>query len=417
MMSVNSGDAITLSNTIFKSATVNIGDTVRIGADYIRKSCPSLSVGDSILVDSLGIKKSYCCQQLNAFGTNAFLEVSHCPSESTGYELTVGDYWAVVALKSDGSLKAWGNDNGIGVIANLPTGGGYVAIKTGYNNYVWIGHKNDGSITAWGYDVNGVIANCPADTGITYIWYDYLTAVIVKSDTSLHAWGLNDYNQVTNCPADTGYVSVCGNYYTMVALKSDGSLKAWGSNVDNQVTNCPTGTGFVSVCSGDYLYAFCALKDDGTLHAWGRAGTIYGCPIGTGFVAVYSGYYCFVALKDDGTLHAWGSYAPIVSGCPTDDGYIGVSSIRDNYTMVALKDDGTIKAWGRDTDNQVTNCPTDDGYIGVYGYYNTFFGLKSDGTIKAWGDDSMNQVSKCPKGKGFVDIFPGQYVTVAKRNC
>ena len=57
----------------------------------------------------------------------------------------------MVALRSDGSLVAWG-DNSLGQ-TDVPTGNDFVAIVAGdgYN----LALKSDGSLVAWGEDTSG----------------------------------------------------------------------------------------------------------------------------------------------------------------------------------------------------------------------------------------------------------------------
>lgn len=59
-MAFTEGDRVTIGPvSIFRSATMSDGDRVR-GNDVIQRGCPALSVGDRVIVDPIGIRKSMC---------------------------------------------------------------------------------------------------------------------------------------------------------------------------------------------------------------------------------------------------------------------------------------------------------------------------------------------------------------------
>ncbi|GAG10256.1 unnamed protein product, partial [marine sediment metagenome] len=56
-----------------------------------------------------------------------------------------------MALKTDGSIVAWGSDpKPYGLISNVPTGLGFTAIAAG--NYHGLAIQSDGALVAWGSD-------------------------------------------------------------------------------------------------------------------------------------------------------------------------------------------------------------------------------------------------------------------------
>jgi alpha-tubulin suppressor-like RCC1 family protein len=69
-----------------------------------------------------------------------------------------------LALKSDGSLAAWGND--IYGQTNVPSGTDFMAIEAGENHSVAL--RLDGSLVAWGANGNGQTI-VPAGNGYTAI--------------------------------------------------------------------------------------------------------------------------------------------------------------------------------------------------------------------------------------------------------
>jgi alpha-tubulin suppressor-like RCC1 family protein len=153
-----------------------------------------------------------------------------------------------VALRTDGSLVAWGNDD-VGQVTNTPTGTGFVAISAG-DTYHNVALRSDGSLVSWGNDVSGQVSNTPSGTGFVAVSAGGGFSVALRSDGSLVSWGQDDDDQVTNTPAGTNFVAVSAGLFHAVALRTDGSLVAWGQDILSQVSNTPTGNHFVAVAAG-----------------------------------------------------------------------------------------------------------------------------------------------------------------------
>jgi len=169
-----------------------------------------------------------------------------------------------LSLKSDGTLWAWGYNEygqlGDGTITNrlTPTqestgATNWSAIAAGYSHTVAL--KSDGTLWAWGgnyYDQLGngtgwakVSEPTQESTGATD-WTAIAAGanytVALKADGTLWAWGDNQYGKLgdgttTNRTTPTQESTVATNWTSIaaanghtVALKSDGTLWAWGGN-------------------------------------------------------------------------------------------------------------------------------------------------------------------------------------------
>src|SRR6266568_266325 len=105
---------------------------------------------------------------------------------------------------------------------------GVTAIAAGAYNSAAL--KSDGSVAVWGNNDYGQTAvPTTATSGVTAISSRGSHALALKSDGSVVAWGLNNYGQ-TDVPTSalSGVIAVAAGSYHSVALKSDGSVVAWG---------------------------------------------------------------------------------------------------------------------------------------------------------------------------------------------
>ena len=282
----------------------------------------------------------------------------------------------VIAMKTDGTLWAWGgNSKG----------------ELGQNNITQYSSPVQITGTTWNV-LNIAGTNCR-------------TTLCTKTDGTLWTWGRNEYGQMGNnnttlysspvqVPGTTWKATINDGYKSM-AFKTDGTLWTWGRNQHGglghgdttnesspkQVPGTTWGDSF-----GSYDDAAVVIKTDGTLWAWGNNHngilgqnnlTQYSSPKqipGTTWSKVCGGIQngaC--ALKTDGTLWAWGSGAYGSLGQNSRTQYsspvqIGSDTTWDNitgnfYHMAGHKTDGTLWLWGSNSTGQLgLNQPTSTKY-------------------------------------------------------
>jgi alpha-tubulin suppressor-like RCC1 family protein len=334
--------------------------------------------------------------------------------------IAIGFYHSV-ALKSDGTVTAWGYDyyDQTDVPAGLT---GVISVAAGAYHAAAL--KNDGTVVAWGQNLYGQ-TTVPADlTGVTAITAGAYHTVALKSDGTLVAWGYNDEGQSAVPAGLTGVIAVSAAGYHTLALKNDGTVVGWGYNANGESTVPANLTDVVSIAAGGYHSV--ALKRDGTVVIWGRNVEGQGnVPAGlTGVVAIAAGTNHTAVLKSDGTVVAWGdnTYGEI-SVPPYLTGMIALTAGKE-HTM-ALKSDGTVVQWGR---NSYGECTTPAGLNLITRYRVTAkspaiaagdshtVSLKSDGTAAAWGYDYYSQATVPTGLSGVIGVAAGANHTVALKS-
>ncbi len=326
-----------------------------------------------------------------------------------------------LALKSDGTVLSWGWD-GDGQLGdnqalepkatpvNVNPATGIVAIAAGGNHSLAL--KSDGTVLAWGRDNAGQLGNDLALedkpkpvsvsglTGIIAISAGYAHSLALKSNGTVYAWGDDADGQLGDDPVlleqplpvlvsgvNTIVAIAAGGSHSL-ALKSDGTVLAWGNDANGQLGNDAAfankrtaeavsgATGIVAVSAGN-SYSF-AIKSDGSLLAWGddengqlgdgvvstNQPTPVAVPAASFIVAAQAGRAHSLALKSDGTMLAWGSDT---NGQLGDDAALvsraipkavalaeGVVAIAvGNRHSLALKQNGTLLSWGADINGEL----------------------------------------------------------------
>ena len=82
--------------------------------------------------------------------------------------------------------------------------------------------KNDGTIKSWGNNDENQLDGAPIDGGYVAIACGQYHNIALKMMVII-GWGDNQQNQLSNIPTDSGYVAIACEYYG-VALKNDGTI-------------------------------------------------------------------------------------------------------------------------------------------------------------------------------------------------
>ena len=310
------------------------------------------------------------------------------PRGDPALKIAAGSYHTL-ALKSDGSVWAWGHNNygqlgdGTTTDSSIPLEvlnlAGVTAIAAG--RYHTVALKTDGSVWAWGYNGHGQLGDGTND----------------NENTPVQVTGFDGSGWLS----DVAAIAAVGDY--TIALKTDGSVWAWGDN----------GLGQLGDGTNDNKNTPVQVKGPG------------GVDWLADVFAIAAGGYHTVALKTDGSVWAWGNNTTGQLGDGTNDnkntpvqvkGAGGSGWLTDvtaigagwHHTM-ALKTDGSVWAWGDNTTGQLGDGTTDNKNTPVQvkgadgsGWLSDItaiaagsghtMALKSDGSVWAWGDNDYGQL-------------------------
>ena len=289
----------------------------------------------------------------------------------TNWKQVVAGSNFIGAIKTDGSLWMWGG----GTYGQLGTGnttgqsspvqtvaGGtnWIQVSSG-GTYATVGAiKTNGTLWTWGQnnygqlgtnnttDTSSPVQTVAAGTNWKFISTGGRAQAAIKTDGTLWMWGQNNYgnlgtNDRTNrsspiqtVAGGTNWQSVSCGASSMItgAIKSDGTLWTWGLggyygalgannliNYSSPIQTIAGGTNWKQVSAGGYYMG--AVKTDGTLWMWGNNNygnlgdnttTAKSSPIqtiagGTNWKQLSSGQQNCAAIKTDGTLWGWGTNA------------------------------------------------------------------------------------------------------------
>ena len=237
---------------------------------------------------------------VSTVGGHSFIDISG------GYDFN-GSSAGCIALKADGSVWGWGNNN--------------------------FGQVGDGTSTSRQSPVSVVGGH-----SFTKIAANGITSYAIRGDGTLWAWGINDQGQMTisgggagtgathNSPVEIGFglttwIDVSCEWRSMMAIKSDGTVWACGYNQSgsrlgvNSVaagvstfTQVITAQSFTNIAMGQHDQAvvghtLARKSSDGSLWAWGdNSGGCLGDNTGTARSSPTSvfGAHSFAAVYHSG---------------------------------------------------------------------------------------------------------------------
>ena len=344
--------AVTLVATssvfVFGASRQVMGDYVAIAAGHshslVVKSGGSLYAWGSNIAGQLGdgtTRSWYWDEEGNYVHNNTLTPIKIMDD---AVWVAAGNF-SSMAVKTDGSLWAWGNifSDGKAVNVNYPVKiMNEVATVASGGDYSFA-IKMDGALWAWGSNLHGQLGDGTlTDRSIPVKIMENVETVAagdthslaVKNDGSLWAWGSNLHGQLgdgtltdrsTPVKIMENVATIAAGETHSLAVKNDGSLWAWGSNWHGALGDGTSIDRHMPVKVMDDVVSVSAsrqvsfaVKSDKSLWAWGdnpygKLGDGTTMPKNTpvkimdNVVAVSAGTAHSLAVKTDGSLWAWGS--------------------------------------------------------------------------------------------------------------
>jgi alpha-tubulin suppressor-like RCC1 family protein len=377
-------------------------------------------------------------------------------TSETGPSITIGSSLAPGVYRLD-LVVTNGNIISTGYIVftvGSAQAGAVIALAAG--SYHSLALKSDGTVWAWGNNYEGQLGNGTNTDSLRPVQVSNLTHITaiaagdfhnlaLKDDGTVWAWGYNRFGalgdgttQDKNLPVQVSNLTnvraiFTGDYYSL-AIKDDGKAWAWGHSLYGELGN-GTATDMylpvqvsnltdVTFLSGS-MYHTMGLTGDGLVWSWGLNGYLFGngttssstVPVLTGNITNAATFACgdlhCIALKNDGTVWAWGknefgqlgdgttvsiSPLPVLVSNLTN---ISAISSKENHSL-ALKSDGTVWAWGLNDNGQLGNGTVANSNLPVQvsiltnvvlicsGVYHNL-ALTGDGQVWAWGWNEKGQ--------------------------
>lgn len=304
-----------------------------------------------------------------------------------------GGLYHNIALKSDGTVWAWGQNSYGQLGNNTTTDSSTPLVISGLSDVIEISSgmhhnmalKNDKTVWVWGWNAKGQLGNNTTS--------DSLVPIQVQ--------GLENVKTISS-----------GGKFSM-ALKEDGTVWTWGYNLGGQLGD------------GTKIEKHTPVK----------------IPSISNISKIMAGPTHSYVIQNNGTIWTWGSEYMGEHGLGTKNQnrltpvkLNGLNNLKYifpcTYHSVALLENGSVWIWGYDgveTRLTPTRMSTINNVDTLISGNNHTFAIKKDGTLWAWRDNSIGQIGdgtttfrvspvKLADFSNVKKIFPTTFCTFAIKN-
>lgn len=236
--------------------------TVSSGTNWMQVSCGTQHTMAIKTDGTLWLWGGNTSGQLGTNNNTFYSSPVQTVSSGTNWKLVTSGRYHTVAIKTDGTLWAWGKNDLYGNLGDntrtnrsspvqtISSGTNWKLIGAGGYNTGAV--KTDGSLWVWGDNTNGQLGD---------------TTVVSKS------------SPIQTISGGTNWKQISWGFKTAFAIKTDGTLWTWGYNLQGQIgdnSTTPKSSPVQTISGGNNWklvsggsYAATAIKTDGTLWLWG----------------------------------------------------------------------------------------------------------------------------------------------------
>lgn len=356
-------------------ATLNIGGqtasfqvrTRRNPADALVTPAIALGENFTLILSSNGLVYAAGYNGTRQMGNGSTLNATaHAPVAGlTNIRRIAAGGNHALALRADGTVVAWGynaagqlggagaaNSSGYPTPVALLTG--VAEITAGQNHSLAL--KSDGTLWAWGLNSEGqlgtgntVSSATPVQvlTGVMAVAAGARHTLAIKTDGTLWTWGANEAGQLgsgnttpRSTPAQVGvitnWIAIAAGSAHSLSLRADGTVYAWGANGKGQL-----GDGTFSEFTPTFIFGLSAIA------------------------AIAAGADHSLALRVGGIAYSWGANEASQLGdgltasrnapfqIPNQGNLIAIAG--GGAHSAALTRFGEVLVWGRNDDGQIGN--------------------------------------------------------------
>jgi hypothetical protein len=229
----------------------------------------------------------------------------------------------------------------------LPPGlSGVTAIAAG--TYHSLALKSDGTVVAWGcgtaFGNSGDYGQCRVPSGlsgVTAIAAGFFHSLALRRDGTLVAWGCGiDFGQCAVPGGLSGVTAIAAGWNHSLALKRDGSMVAWGCRVGGNAGQCSVPSGLcVTAIAAGFAHSLALAKACQTITFGELANKTYGDPDFTVSAAASSGLAVSFAASGNCTVSRARVHLPQAGSCtvtasqPGDANYAAAPDVSRTFTI------------------------------------------------------------------------------------
>jgi uncharacterized protein YjbI with pentapeptide repeats/alpha-tubulin suppressor-like RCC1 family protein len=307
---------------------------------------------------------------------------------------------ACAALKTNGEVITWGTNTNGGDKADgtygvrntsgniesslLNSGSGVVSITSNFVSFCAL--KSNGTVLCWGNQNQG---GNPYNTTVGY-------GMVKDMATS----DMHSFVKITNSMSNKKFYSLEASKYGFAGLRSDGAIIIWGLNTEVKgsitATELKNSRDFVDIKCGDERGVFVGIKSDGSV-------ALFGSSHRSNWYRGNNYYAPWNANYKEGHVHLPGTMrAPDIQMTNSIKKLTETSVIEKNKfknisatdkAFAAIKDTGDIVVWGDDSyGGKQTDLSGHIDFTHIFSNRGSFVGLKEDQTMHNWGNASFGSL-------------------------